>query len=182
MKNLARKFRRLFALSGVSRPNRPDEGRSRGEHSRSQRDHHDSLQDGTTHPSCGVSHGGMCPQALHSSSLQPGTPAGCDTAPHASRPRPSTEFADGFSYPLGFVRPQSQGQLDSAWPSSEGSASAGAWDLWAGSHRDPHQSLTTSEPHSSYHPDGFGVICQPIAAAPPPQGPAGGQGAWVPFS
>ena len=87
-------------------------------------------------------------------------------APHASQqppigPRPSTEFAAGSSYPLGFVRPQSQGQMDSAWPSSEGSASAGAWDLLAGSH---------------------GVVRQPIAAVPLPQGHAGEQGAWVPFS
>ncbi|KAI0270334.1 caspase domain-containing protein [Russula aff. rugulosa BPL654] len=62
----------------------PDQGPSRGEYSRSHRGYHGAVQGGTTHTSYGISHGGMYSQAPQSSSLQPGTPGGYDTAPHAS--------------------------------------------------------------------------------------------------
>jgi hypothetical protein len=98
-------------------------------------------------------------------------------------PRPPTEFVP--NYPLqsadsGFVRQQIPRQMDSAWPSSQGSACA--WNLLAGSCL--HQS--TNESHSPYNPGGFRVDFQqnpwPIAAAPPSQGTACVQNAWVPFS
>ena len=146
----------------------PDQGPSRGEYSRSHRGYHGAVQGGTTHTSYGISHGGMHSQAPQSSSLQPGTPGGYDTAPHAS----------------GFVHRQSPRQLDSALPWSQGSA--GAWSLWAGSYSHP----SISESHSPYNPGGFRVEFQqkprPIAAhaaaAPPSQGPAGVQNALVPIS
>jgi hypothetical protein len=100
-------------------------------------------------------------------------------------PRPATEPVQIYSvqsvdYPLGFVRPQSPRQTTVAGPSSRGSA--GAWDLLAGSYS--HQ--PTSESHSPYNPGGFRDVRQqntgPIDAAPPSQGPAGVQNAWVPIS
>jgi hypothetical protein len=173
----------------------PDQGPSSREYSGSHCDYHDALQGGTTHTSYEVSHGSMYMQALQSSSLQPGTSAGYyDTAPHASQqppgpmgPRPPTEFVPIDSvqsayppYPLGFVRQQSQGEMTLAGPSSQGSA--GAWDHLAGS----YSCQSTSESHSPYNPGGFRVVLQqsprPVAAAPPPQGPACVQNAWVPFS
>jgi hypothetical protein len=186
-------LRRLSVLS-VSDPthcrnsNVPNQGPPRGEYSGSHRDYHDALRGGTTHTSYGVSHGSMHLQALHdqSSSLQPGTPAGYDTAPHASQqpeapppigPRPPTEFVpidsaqSGDSpYPLGFVNQQVPRQLNLASSSSEGSA--GAWDLLAGSYSDQ----STSESHSPYSPGGFRLDCQPS------QSPPGVQDAGVPFS
>jgi hypothetical protein len=170
----------------------PNQGPSRGEYSRSHHDYHDALQGGTTHTSYGVSHGSMYPQALQSSSLQPGTPAGYDTAAHASQqppmgPRPPTVFVRISSvqsadsrYPGGFVRQQSPGQMTLALPSSQGSARA--WNPLAG----PFPNQSTSESHSPYNPGGFRVVCpqntRPIAAAPPSQSPARVQNAWVPVS
>ena len=151
-------------------PNVPDRGPPRGENSGSHRDYRDVLQGGTTHTSYGVSHGSMYPQALSSSSFQPGTPAGYDMAPHASQqpptgPRPT-------SGPTELVR--------ISGPSSQGSA--GAWNSLTGSHFDQ----STSESHSSYNRGDFRVIrlqnLRPIAAAPLSQGPAGVQNAWVPIS
>jgi hypothetical protein len=153
--------------------NVPDQGPSRGEYFRSHRDYRDALQGGTTHTSYGVGYGSMYPQALQSSSRQPGTSAGYDKAPHASRQSPISPS---------FVRQQSPRQMNLARSSSQGSA--GAWNSLAGSFS--HQS--TSESHSPYrnNPGGFRVVCQqkprPIAAAPPSQGHAGVQNAWVPFS
>lgn len=153
--------------------NVPDQGPSMGKYSRSDCDYRDALQSGTTHTSYGVRHGSMYPQAVQSSSLQSGTSAEYDKAPHASRQPPM-----GAS----FVRQQSPRQMNLARPSSRGSA--GAWNPLAGSV--PYQS--TSESHFPYrdNPGGFRVVCQqkprPIAAAPRSQGPAGVQKAWVPFS
>ena len=168
----------------------PNQGPPRGEYSRSHHDYHDALQGGTTHTSYG--HGSMYPQALQSSSLQPGTPVGYDSAPHALQKsptglRPPTEVVpidsvqSGDSpYPFGVEHQQSPRQMTLAGPSSQGSA--GAWNPLAGSYS--HQS--TNESHSSYNPGGFRVDYQPnpgpIAAAPPSQGPAGVQNAWVPVS
>jgi hypothetical protein len=170
----------------------PDRGPPRGEYSISHLDYHDTLQGGTTHTSYGLSYGSIYPQALQSPSLRPGTPVGYDMAPHASQPppmgpRPPTEFVPIDSvqsadspYPLGFARPQSPRHMTLAGPSSEGSAAP--WNRLAGSYS--HQS--TSESHSSYNPGGFRVVHQqnprPIAVAPPSQGPAGAQDAWVPIS
>jgi hypothetical protein len=168
----------------------PDQGPRRGEYSSSHHDYHGALQGGTTHTSYGVSHGSMYPQVLQSSSLQPGTPAGYDTAPHASQPPPvgprpltesvqirSTQSAD---YSPGFVRQQSLRQMTLAGPSSQDSA--GAWNPLTGSYS--HQS--TSESHSPYNDGGFRVNHQqnpgPIDAAPPSQGPTGIQNAVVPIS
>jgi hypothetical protein len=188
---------RCLSVLSVSRPthrrnsNVPDQGPPRGEYSSSHHDCHGALQDGTTHTSYGVSHGSMYPQALQPSSLQPGTPAGYDTAPHASQPppvgpRPPTESVQIYSaqstdYTLGFVRQQSLRPMTLAGPSSQGSA--GAWNPLAGSYS--HQS--TSESHSPHNPGGFRVDRQqnlgPIAAAPPSQGPSIGiQNAGVPIS
>jgi hypothetical protein len=157
-----------------------DQGPSRSGYPRSHRDHHDSLQGGTTHTSYGVSHGNVYPQALQSPSLQPGTPAGYDTAPHASQQPPvgpihptesiqiySVQSADS-TYPLGFVRQQSPRDMDLAWPSSPGSD--GAWNPWAGS----YSLQSTSESNSHYIPGGFvfqqGMLC--MTAASLSQGPA----------
>jgi hypothetical protein len=168
--------------------NAPEQGLPRGEYSGSHRGHHGAVQGGTTHTSYGVSHGGTYPQALQSSSLQPGAPARYDMAPHPSQqppmgPRPPTEFVPIYSVQSadsGFVHQQKPGQMNLAWPSSHGSA--GAWNPWAGLYL--HQS--TSESHSPYNPGGLRVDYQlnprPIAAAPPSRGPAGVQSAWVPFS
>jgi len=155
-------------------PNVPDRGPPRGENSGSHRDYRDVLQGGTTHTSYGVSHGSMYPQALSSSSFQPGTPAGYDMAPHASQqpptgPRPTTG-------PTELVR--------ISGPSSQGSA--GAWNSLTGSHFDQ----STSESHPPYNPGGFRVDCpqspRPIAAPPLSQGlesqVEGIQNAWVPIS
>lgn len=151
-----------------------DQGPSRSGYPRSHRDHHDSLQGGTTHTSYGISHGNMYPQALRSSSLQAGTPAGYDTAPHASQqppmgPRHPTESVQIYSvqsadasYPLGFVRQQSPRDMNLAWPSSQDSA--GAWNPWAGS----YSLQSTSESHSHHTPGGFvfhqGVRCVTTAS------------------
>jgi hypothetical protein len=153
--------------------------------------YYDNVLGGTIHTQYGpgVGHEGTYPKALQLSSLQPGTPA-YDTAPHASLqppmgPRPPTESVQIYSvqsadYPLGFVRQQNPRQMNLAWPSSQGTA--GAWNILAGSHS--HQS--TSESHPSYNPGGFRVVRQqsprPIASAPPSQGPARVQNAWVPIS
>ncbi|KAF8501496.1 metacaspase [Russula emetica] len=131
-------------------------------------------------------------QALQSSSLQPRTPAGYDTAAHASQQspmgqRPPTVFVRISSvqsadsrYPGGFVRQQSPGQMTLALPLSQGSA--GAWNPLAG----PFPNQSTSKSHSPYNPGGFRVVClqnpRPIAGAPPSQGPARVQNAWVPVS
>ena len=190
-------LRRLSMLS-VSHPtytrnsNVPNQGPPRGEYSRSHpsRDCYVVLQDETTHTSYGVSHGSIYPQALQSSSLQPGTPVGYKTPPHASRPPPTgprppagfvpidpVQSADS-PYPLGFARQQIPRHM--AGPSSEGSG--GTWNRLAVSHS--HQS--TSEFRYPYNPGGFQVDCQqnprPIASAPSSQGPAGAQNAWVPIS
>ena len=172
--------------------NVPNQGPPRGEYPRSHRDYYDALQDEATHTSYGVSHGSIYQQATQSSSLQPGTPAGYDTPPHASRPpptgpRPRTEFVPIDSvqsadspYHLGFEYQQSSRHVTLGGPSSEGSA--GSWNPLAGSYS--HQ--FTSESHFSYNPGGFQADChhnpRPIAVAPPPQGPAGAQSAWVPIS
>lgn len=172
----------------------PDQGPSRSDCFISHRDYH-ARQGGATHTSYSVNYGSMDPQALQSSLLQSGTPAGYyDTAPHASQqppgpmgPRPPTEFfpmdliqSTDPSYPLGFVRQQSPEDMTLAGPSSQGPA--GAWDLLARSYS--YQS--TSESHSPYNPGGFRVVLQqsprPVAAAPPSQCPAGAQDAWIPFS
>jgi hypothetical protein len=182
---------RWLSMLSVSRPtysrnsNVPDQGPPRGEYSGSPHDYHGALQGGTTHTSYGVSHGSMYPQALQPSSLQPGTPAWYDKAPHGSQqppmgPGPPTEFAPidsvqsaGSTYPLGFVHQH-------VGPSSQGSV--GAWNPLAGWH--PHQS--TNESHSQYNPGGFLDVRQqnpqPIDAAPPSQGHVGVQNAWVPIS
>jgi hypothetical protein len=170
----------------------PNQGPSRGEYSSSHRDYRDARQGGTTHTSYGVSHGTMCPQALQSSSLRPGTPAGYNMAPHTSQqppmgPRPPSESVRASSvqsansrYPGGFVRQQNLGQIMLALPSSQGSAFA--WNALAES----FSNQSASESHSPYNPGGFRVIClqnpRSIAAAPPPQGPTGVQNAWVPVS
>jgi hypothetical protein len=158
--------------------NVPEQGLSRGENSRSPRGYHDELQGGTTHTSYGVGHRSMYPQALQSSSLQPGTPAGHDKAPTEFVRMSSVQSADS-SYPLGFVRQQSPRQMKLARSSSQGSADA--WDPLAGSYS--HQSTKS---HFPYNPGGFRVDCQqnprPIAAAPPSQSRTGVHNAWVLFS
>lgn len=164
----------------------PDQGPSRGEYHicRSHRGYHDTLQGGTTRTSYGGSHGGMYPQAIQSSSLQPGTPA-YDTASHALQrppmgPRPPTRFVPIYSvqpadspHSPGFVRQQIPRQMDLAWPSSQGSA--GAWNPSAG--LNSHLSTRASESHFSYNYGGFQIVRQqnprPIAAPRPPQGPVG---------
>ena len=146
-----------------------DQGSSRNGYPRSHREHHDSLQGGTTHTSYGVSHGDMYSQALRSSSLQP--PMG---------PRHPTESVQIYSvqstdasYPLGFVRRQSPRDMNLAWPSSQGSA--GAWNPWGGS----YSLQSTSESYPHHTPGGFvfhqGVRC--VTAASLSQLPASVQSA-----
>ena len=139
----------------------PDQGPSRGGYHiyRSHRGYHDTPQGGTTRTSYGGSHGpgGMYPQ---SSSLQPGTPR-YDKAPHAL-----------LQPPMG-PRPPTPRQMNLAWPSSQGSASA--WNPSAGS--SSHQSTRTSESHSLYNHGDFQVVRQqnprPIPAPRPSQGSVG---------
>lgn len=123
--------------------------------SRSHHGYHDTLRGGATCTSYGGTHGGMYPQAVQSSSLQPGTP-GYDTAPHASQ-----------QPPMG-PRPPTQRQMNLGRPTTQGSA--GAWNPSAGSNS--HHSTRTSESHSSYNHGNFQVVRQqnprPIAAPRPP--------------